>query len=545
MDRTDEERELSRLARRIADGRLIDWEELEGDATPDQVRHLRLVQDISEGHRKLLLDDLTEDTWGDLEIRRGIASGGFGDVFLAHDPKLRRDVALKLFHDDDDGNGSTDRLFEEARRAASVKHPNVVTVHGVGRHDGRTGVWMEWVDGETLEAAVDERGPFTAEEAARIGIELCGALAAIHDAGLVHRDVKLANVVREKDGRAVLMDFGASTRLGEGGEPVTGTPAYLSPEAFEGRDSGPRTDIYALGVLLYRLTSDDYPVEYGLAAEMQAKHRAGERTSLGDRNPGLPADFVEVVERALASDPDQRYSSAREMEAALRATVQQKASPWLRPPAGFWAALVVLGLLGVAYVATQFGGGLEAYSRFYRLDPHGSKERLVPGMEIRPGQQLFLEFEADRPVWLYVINTDTAGEQNLLFPVSGLELQNPVPAGSYVIPGFIEGTPNYWNVTSATGEDLVLVVASTAPLESIEEEISSWYAVTPGNPMRLRGGAVVSELRGIAQLSPAPASQDQRAPSLTDEIVEGLTIHSGQARGVRIWEMALSNPEGG
>ena len=136
-----------------------------------------------------------------------VGCGRFGDVYRAWDAALDREVALKILRADDEAAVQTD-IVEEGRLMARVRHPNVVAIHGARRIDGATGLWMEFVKGRTLAAELAERGPLAAAELASVGIQLCRALAAVHSAGLVHRDVKAQNVLRDDAGRVVLGDFG-------------------------------------------------------------------------------------------------------------------------------------------------------------------------------------------------------------------------------------------------------------------------------------------------------------------------------------------------
>ena len=544
MDRTDEQREFARLARRIADGSRIDWEResMEGTATLEQVRHLKLVEKISDAHRRLLPEELPFESWGPLDLKRVAASGGFGDVFLARDRNLDSEVALKLFADENDSS-APETFIEEARRLARVRHDNVVTVHGADRHEGRTGLWMDWIDGETLESLVDDQGPFAAAEAIRIGVELCRALAAIHAAGLVHRDVKLSNVMRERGGRIVLMDFGSSTH-GGGGEnrPLNGTPVYLPPEAYEGADSGALADIYALGVLLYRLTGDGYPLEFGTAAEMRQTHRDGKLIPLRDRNPDLPPEFVRIVERAMHPDPKQRFASAGEMERALAENLEVPAKQPVWKQAPVRAAMLLLALVVAAFFVHRIflTVPFDPEATPVRYTPERTEERLISGVRIRPGDQLFLEFESKHRSWIYVINADATGEQNLLFPVPGIETTNPLPPGTHTIPGFLDGLKQYWNVTSAGGEELLLVIASTKPVLFIENQITSLRPVTPGAPLRLTEDAA-SKFRGIAGMSAAP-EEPVEAP-VVREILGNVSLRSADGGGIRLWEWVFSNPE--
>ena len=200
---------LLALAEAISDGKASDWVAAESQAGSDGeralVRELRLLADLADAHRSASDSDATPDPasadvvrWGGLELRERLGAGTYGVVYRAYDRRLAREVALKLLHGSDDMSG---QAVEEGRLLARVSHPHVITVFGADRFDGRVGIWMELIRGGTLEALVRERGPFSAREAAAIGAELCGALAAVYRAGLVHRDVKAQNVMREAGGR--------------------------------------------------------------------------------------------------------------------------------------------------------------------------------------------------------------------------------------------------------------------------------------------------------------------------------------------------------
>jgi tRNA A-37 threonylcarbamoyl transferase component Bud32 len=194
-------------------------------------------------------------------------------------------------------------------------------VYGTACIDGRVGIWMDLIPGATLEQLVRDRGRMGDREAALVGLDLCRALAAVHQAGCVHRDVKAQNVMREDGGRVVLMDFGTGRedwqRPADSDGDLTGTPLYLAPELFRGASASQQSDIYSLGVLLYHLVTEAYPIEARTLADVEAAHQEGRRRYLRDARPDLPAQFVRVVERALSADPAERYGTAGAMEAAL------------------------------------------------------------------------------------------------------------------------------------------------------------------------------------------------------------------------------------
>jgi predicted ATPase len=268
-----------------------------------------------------------EFRWGHLLVLERVGQGGFGEVYRALDPQLDREVALKLVHLDDAGLESSARRFlAEARRLASVRHPNVVAVHGAAVHDGRAGIWTDFVRGRTLEDRLATDGPLGAVEAIFAGLDLCRALAAVHAAGAIHGDVKTTNVMREEGGRILLVDFGAARPrpAGRGDAPVArrretlfGTPHFLAPELVAGEEPTPASDLYALGVVLYRLVSGRYPLPADTLGELLLAHERAAQVPLRDVRADLPAAFIQVVERALAPDPGQRFASGGAMERAL------------------------------------------------------------------------------------------------------------------------------------------------------------------------------------------------------------------------------------
>ena len=256
--------------------------------------------------------------WEHLTVLAEVGRGAFGRVYRAWDPALQMEVALKLIKVDTREPDFAESVFHEARLLVKVRHPHVVTVLGARRVGPDVGIWMEFVNGPTLADAVERDGPMGALEAAAAGIAVCDALAAVHGAGLLHRDIKARNVMRDASGRIVLMDFGAGAdrRQQPHGE-MAGTPLYMAPEVLKGAGASVASDIYSVGVLLFHLVTGDYPVSGTNIYELEAAHENGVRARLADRRPDLPASLVNAVDRALSADPSARFRRAVELKDAL------------------------------------------------------------------------------------------------------------------------------------------------------------------------------------------------------------------------------------
>jgi len=369
MKAPDETR-LVGVAASILNGAAVDWDSVKQQASDAAagrvVGELQALERIAAFHRDVAAEPPTDGpttpadvgplgTWGHLTLLERIDKGSFGSVFRARDPKLQTDVALKLAALQDGLAIDPAGALREARLLARVRHPNVVRVHGVDVIDGRVGIWMEFVDGESLAALLRRQGPLSAREAAVIGADICHALAAVHGAGLIHGDVKARNVMREAGGRTVLMDFGTGKDVGAQprtmGMDLAGTPLYLAPEVFRGEPRSTLGDVYGLGVLLYYLVTKQYPVEGRTRAEVEAAHARGARRRLRDVRPDLPTAFVDAVERAIAVDPTERFQSAGAFEAALSQFLGRTA-PGPRP----WALVIALAAAAVVIAAIVLVG---------------------------------------------------------------------------------------------------------------------------------------------------------------------------------------------
>ena len=295
-------------------------------------------------------------------IDEELGSGGMGVVYRAFDTHLRRTVAIKVFRDDRLDGETHRRLMKEAQAASSLNHPHVCTVHEVSELDGAPCIVMEHVEGTTLSSSIPPDG-LPPDTAARLGIQIADALAHAHARGIVHRDLKSANIMVTADGHVKVVDFGLATRLRHvqaavateseasmsDGHPPAGTLAYMSPEALQGQRADARDDVWALGVVLYEMVSGRRPFTGSTAFDLAS---AIQRDAPPPLPASVPAALRAVIAKCLSRPASTRYGDAREIRAALETvqsgTVEVSAAP--RPRRVNWRLAVVL-MCGVSIVA--------------------------------------------------------------------------------------------------------------------------------------------------------------------------------------------------
>jgi eukaryotic-like serine/threonine-protein kinase len=283
-----------------------------------------------------------------------IGRGGMGEVFLGSDPRLGRKVALKCLLSSVAGSDVKNRILREARAAAVINHPNVAAVYDVLEHADRVFIVMEYVEGESLATRL-QRGALPIREVVAIGRQLASALRSAHEKGIVHRDLKPANVHVQPDGSVKVLDFGIakSVRLrtppdpdattpplvaSETGQP--GTPAYMAPEQLLGGSVDGRADLYALGLVLFEMSTAVRPFANQNVVFRLTKHAP----RAADVKPGLPAELSDVIAKALEIDPERRFQTADVMEEAL-ARVPIANRSWLTGPRAVAASVVVVIVL--------------------------------------------------------------------------------------------------------------------------------------------------------------------------------------------------------
>lgn len=404
----------------------------------------------------------TPAQWGKLRVLEHLASCESSEVYRARDTVLDRDVALKLFHTRDENEQQ--RLLDEGRGLSRIRHPNIIQVQGSACHDGQVGFWMELVEGSSLGELLEAQGPMSIATTIEIGRHLCAALATIHEAGLLYRDIRLANVIRVKNGGTRLMGFGPD--LGGAG---------IAPELLAGDPPSRQSDIYALGTLLGRLSD-------------------GARDAADDENV-IAAQFSECLAQATAQDPAERFASANAFASALTRAGK-------KPPSRIRRILGIgLILVLTVFVIMQWPSQYRFDNQLYRVNPDQSWSELADGAAVSVGDRLVLEVTTTVPMYVFVFGEDVRGNAWGLFPLSHAGHANPLRADeTHTLPAEGDDAPA-WVVTAAAELRRIHIVA-------FPEEVPEFERLNRGLPVP--GEADISTAT-IAPLVEAARMLDEEA----------------------------------
>jgi serine/threonine protein kinase len=305
-----------------------------------------------------------------------LGKGGMAVIYQARDLMLERTVAIKLLREDYSRAPAFQQRFrQEAKAAANLSHPNIVTVHDFGLDHGQLFIVMEYIPGSDLKTLIRQRGRFTPEAGLPLIIQACAGLGYAHRAGLVHCDVKPQNMLITPDGRLKVTDFGiaralASIHPDEQTDLVWGSPQYFSPEQAAGGAPSPASDVYSLGVVMYELLTGSLPFQAPTAAELARLHMEVPPTPLTEMVPELSPTLEKILNKVLSKEPSQRYRTADQLGRVLLNFGNVKSAPALsltpeaadlavtaaagqvKRPAGLDIDWISIGLGLVALVAT-------------------------------------------------------------------------------------------------------------------------------------------------------------------------------------------------
>jgi len=260
---------------------------------------------------------------GRYRILGPLGAGGMANVYHARDLNLQREVAIKILHDDLVSDPAFQaRFLQEARAAANLLHPNIVTVYDFGQDASRTFMAMEYVQGTDLKTLLRRRGTLPIEESVGLIIQICAGVGYAHRAGLVHCDLKPQNILVTPDGRAKITDFGIARALvtvhpEEFFDVVWGSPQYFAPEQAAGGPPSPASDVYSLGVILYEVTTGRLPFDATDPAQLARLHQTATPPAPRSLNPSIPPTLEQIVHKVLSKEPSARYRTADQLGRVL------------------------------------------------------------------------------------------------------------------------------------------------------------------------------------------------------------------------------------
>jgi serine/threonine protein kinase len=305
----------------------------------------------TEGEREQKSGSILGRNLQNYKVIRKVGSGGMGEVYLAEDLRLRRQVAIKQVSGDGSADVNGKKLRLEARAAARLNHPGIAMIYDLLEVEGRWHIVMEFVEGETLAERI-QRERLSVDAAIQIALQIAEAIAHAHDHGIIHRDLKPANIRLTPEGVVKVLDFGiAKTQFNPSdGETTTavdtnphqliGTPAYMSPEQMMQKPVDNRTDVYSLGVVLFEMLSGRGPFLRGNFMELAAAVLKEQPPQLKDLRPDVPEDLCKIISRAMSKSRDDRQSSMPALRDDLRAvrmklardSVEQRRAPMASNP---------------------------------------------------------------------------------------------------------------------------------------------------------------------------------------------------------------------
>ena len=355
---------------------------------------------------------------GRYNILRSLGSGGMGHVYLARDEVLDRDVALKVLWERlAESEEFVERFRREARSAGALSHPNIVSVYDQGRaEDGTYYIAMEHVGGGTLKERIVDEGPLAPREAADVAIRISEALGAAHRGGVIHRDIKPHNILLTDSGEVKVVDFGIARAVSQasmtGTSFILGTAHYLSPEQAKGEPTGPGSDLYALGVVLYEMLTGDAPYEAESPIAVALKHVSAPPASPREANPEVSEAMDAIVVRLLSKDPADRHADTDELIEDLRLVREGHSPAWVSSPKDEkpvsetgtsrdsssapstsggravwhrrrlrWLLPVALVMLAAASLITAFGGP-GSFNNLYKISGEPAKKQPVSKISV-------------------------------------------------------------------------------------------------------------------------------------------------------------------
>jgi serine/threonine-protein kinase len=456
---------------------------------------------------------------GPYEIQSAIGAGGMGEVYKARDTRLDRTVAIKVLPAEISGDPDRRARFErEARTIASLNHPHICTLHDVGEHGDSTYLVMEHLAGETLAERM-QKGRLPPDQALTVATEIADALKAAHRQGIIHRDLKPGNVMLTKAG-AKLLDFGLAKLAGHGAAPagaqlgsaatrsapltaegtIVGTLQYMAPEQVEGKPADARTDLWALGAILYEMLTGKRAFEGTSAASLIGNIMNAEPASLSTLQPLTPAAVDRLVRQCLAKAPEDRPDTAHDVANELRWIRESSglaALTHVRPRRGRWRALGRTGLVGLA-------GALVGVASMWVFRPTGvvSRDVVRSSLDVRPADAVTAGYVS---TW----NPTAGGSRTALAwtpdgrAIVFVGLRRNAGAASSAQTANTRGQLYIRQLDREEAQPIPGTEGATAPVVSADGQAVAFYANGAIRHVRLAGGPITT----LAEPVPVPPAR--------------------------------------
>ncbi len=437
---------------------------------------------------------------GPYEVLGPIGAGGMGEVYRARDPRLGRDVAIKVLATTAAvGQDQLRRFEDEARAAAALNHSNILSVLDVGSHDGSPYVVFELLAGETVSDRL-RNGPLPPRKAVEYAVQICDGLAAAHSRGIVHRDLKPSNLFITRDGHVKILDFGLAklappldsgdaagstmaTRTATQPGLLVGTLAYMSPEQLRGQPADPRSDLFALGATLYEMLAGQSAFQRATPAETISAVLKHEPDAIGaPASAAMPPTLESIVRRCLEKDPDERFQSAKDLGFALRSvfsstpTAGTSIAPPFARPKWPWTALLIVFVLAAAIAVAWFTVRLSRPA-----SPRGVLTAVpftsFPGQEVAPtsspdGSQIAFAWSPEGPQDQFDLYVKVIGSEKALRLTAS-------PA-KFIFPSWSpDGRQIAFARHAAEGSGVFLIPALGGPERKLADSAFTFFMQTP------------------------------------------------------------------
>lgn len=350
----DDDKKIDKLSSDISDGKNINWNDYDNKENNSLIDKLGAINDIANFFKNTHPDEISDDSchnflfeWGHLQLKELIGEGSYGEVYKAYDSVLDRNVALKLIKEKNISPYQSRAFIQEAKNLARVRNRHVLAIHGVNVNESRVGIWSDLIKGKNLSNLHDKNYRYNFNELLHISQSITEALIAVHESGLIHGDIKAANVMQDENGKIILMDFGTgseSNNFLDNAGYITGTPMLMAPELLAGKGKSQSCDIYSFGVLLFKLATGSYPIKGLNLADIHKAHKNRNYLNFRDFDAKLPRNIQNLILQMISIHPANR-PTAVELKQKIKHIINAPQRRLKRMVISFITSLLLIGTI--------------------------------------------------------------------------------------------------------------------------------------------------------------------------------------------------------